>query len=293
MTDANKTQPAIEQFVTSDGYQHNYRHWRPVSQRPKSYIVALHGIQSHSGWYGYSSDRLCAAGHEILFVDRRGSGLNDRDRGHTRHQDRLINDVVQILKEVRRRRNEEAPAAPVVLLGVSWGGKLAAVSAARHGELIDGLALLYPGIRSRVRPTFWQRLKLSLAESLEIEEKRIPVPLNDPGLFTSSLENQAIIREDPLALHDVTVSFLSANRSLDAALGPARNTIRCPALLMLAGEDRIIDNTVTRNWFETLATRERRVHEYAESGHTLEFEPERDQFIADLNRWLDDLGDLT
>ena len=293
MTDPTDTQPAIEQFVTSDGYRHHYRHWRPASLQPKSYVVALHGIQSHSGWYGYSSDRLCAAGHELLFVDRRGSGLNDKERGHTRHKDRLLNDVAQILTEVRRRRNEEAPAAPVVLLGVSWGGKLAAVSAAWRGELIDGLALLYPGIRSRFRPTRWQQFKLSLAEAIEIEDKRIPVPLNDASLFTTSLEKQAVIREDPLALHEVTVSFLSADRRLDAALDPARHTIRCPALLMLAGQDRIIDNTVTRKWFETLATQERRVYEYAESGHTLEFEPARDQFTADLIQWLDDLRDLT
>jgi len=293
VTDPTKTQPAIEQFVTSDGYRHHYRHWRPSGSRPKSYVVALHGLQSHSGWYGHSSGRLCEAGHEVLFVDRRGSGLNTRERGHARHHNRLTNDVVQILTEVRNRRNREAPAAPVVLLGVSWGGKLAAVSTARRGELIDGLALLYPGIRSRFRASRWQRFKLSLAEAVEIEDKRIPVPLDDAGLFTTNVEKQAFIREDPLALRDVTVSFLSADRSLDAALSPAQNIIRCPALLMLAGQDRIIDNVVTREWFESLATQERRVREYPESGHTLEFESARDEFIVDLIRWLDDLCDLT
>lgn len=290
MTEATPTQPAIRQFVTSDGYQHHYRHWIPSVARPTSYVVALHGIQSHSGWYEYSSRKLCEAGHEVLFVDRRGSGLNEKERGHARHRDRLTNDVLQILTEVRRRRNEEAPAAPVVLLGLSWGGKLASVTAAEHGELIDGLALLYPGIRARVHPTRWQRLKLGAAEAVEVEEKRIPIPLDEPALFTTNVEKQNFIRSDPLALHDVSVSFLIANRDLDFALGAARRSIRCPALLMLAGQDRIIDNPVTKEWFESLATQERRIHEYAESGHTLEFEPSRDEFIADLARWLDELS---
>lgn len=293
MTDSTSTQPGIEQFVTSDGYRHHYRHWRPARSRPTSFIVALHGIQSHSGWYEHSSRKLCQAGHEVLFVDRRGSGLNDKDRGHARHKDRLTNDVVQILTEVRNRRNREAPTAPVVLLGLSWGGKLAAVTAARHGELIDGLALLYPGIRAKVHPTRWQRFKLSAAEAVEIEEKRIPVPLDEPALFTTNVEKQEFIRSDPLALHDVSVSFLVANRDLDIALGEARCTIRCPALLMLAGKDRIIDNPVTREWFESLATQERRIHEYPESGHTLEFEPSRDEFIADLAKWLNELSVVT
>ena len=290
MTETSSTQPAISQFVTSDGYQHHYRHWKPAVARPTSYVVALHGIQSHSGWYEHSSSKLCEAGHEILFVDRRGSGLNEKERGHARHKDRITNDVVQILTEVRNRRNEEAPTAPVVLLGLSWGGKLAAVTASQHGELIDGLALLYPGIRAKVHPTRWQRFKLSAAEAVEVEEKRIPVPLDEPSLFTTNVEKQNFIRSDPLALHDVSVSFLIANRDLDIALGEARRTIRCPSLLMLAGKDRIIDNPVTREWFESLATQERKTHEYAESGHTLEFEPSRDQFIADLSTWLDELS---
>ncbi|MDA0591507.1 MAG: alpha/beta fold hydrolase [Planctomycetota bacterium] len=293
MTESTSARLTIKQFVTSDGYRHNYRHWRPATSRPKAYVVALHGIQSHSGWYEHSSGKLCEAGHEVIFVDRRGSGLNEKERGHTRHKDRLINDVVQILTEVRNRRNEEAPAAPVVLLGLSWGGKLAAVTAAQHGELIDGLALLYPGIRAQVHPTRWQRFKLGAAEAVELEEKRIPIPLDQPSLFTTNVEKQNFIQSDPLALRDVTVAFLYANRDFDAALGEAKRTIRCPAVLMLAGQDRIIDNPVTREWFENLATQERRVHEYENSGHTLEFEPSRDQFIADLISWLDDLCIVT
>ena len=207
MTETSSTQPVTRQFVTSDGYQHHYRHWKPAVARPTSYVVALHGIQSHSGWYEHSSNRLCEDGHEVLFVDRRGSGLNEKDRGHARHIDRLTNDVVQFLTEVRNRRNEEAPTAPVVLLGLSWGGKLAAVTAAQHGELIDGLALLYPGIRAKVHPTSWQQFKLSVAEAVEVEEKRIPIPLGEPSLFTTNVEKQNFIRSDLMALQDRIEQF--------------------------------------------------------------------------------------
>ena len=56
---------------------------------PRGYVVALHGIQSHSGWYEYSSGRMCEAGFEVRFLDRRGSGENTEDRGHAVHPDRL------------------------------------------------------------------------------------------------------------------------------------------------------------------------------------------------------------
>ena len=283
------TEPEIRQFTASDGYPFHYRHWRPEAERPSGYVVALHGIQSHSGWYGYSSGRLCEAGYDVRFLDRRGSGLNERMRGHAAHHDRLINDVVQFLAEVRSLRNTEAPAVPVVLMAVSWGGKPAVVTAARRGELIDALALLYPGICARVRAKWYQVLLLQLAELLGKHCKEVPIPLDDPRLFTGEQDWQEFIRDDPLSLHRATVSFLRSSCRLDrlAAEAPAR--IRCPLLLMLAGGDRIIDNKATRRYFERFASTHRRLIEYPEAQHTLEFEPDRDQFVADLIDWLNSI----
>lgn len=281
--------PSIARFVTSDGYEHIYRHWRPEAERPKGYLVALHGIQSHSGWYEHSSRKLCEAGWEVMFVDRRGSGLNQKERGHARHADRLVNDVLQFLSEVRHRRNAVAPTVPVALLGLSWGGKLAAVAASIKPELVDGLILQYPGICPRIRMNPWQHFQLSLAKAVEVFDKRVPVPLDDPALFTASSEAQRFIREDNLALHDVSVSFLLANRKLDRLAAKCNRSIRCPVLLMLSGRDRIIDNVAVKEWAARLATPERRVIEYPEASHTLEFEPDRDRMISDLTGWLDSL----
>ena len=282
------TQPSVERFVTSDGYQHHFRRWTPAD-RPKGFIVCLHGIQSHSGWYDYSSRKLCEAGYEVVFVDRRGSGLNQRERGHARHEERLLNDVSQILEDVRSRRNEMAPTVPVTLLGLSWGGKLAACVAARRQELIDGLVLLYPGIRSRFEASWYDNAKLSLANKAELHEKTVPIPLDDPALFTGQAESQKFIANDDLALRDVTVSFLLANRELDRLASASPPEIRCPAVLMLSGQDRIIDNDATREWFGTLASQERTIREYPNASHTLEFEPDRDGWIQDLLSWLDGL----
>lgn len=123
--------PQFERILASDGYRQFARHWQP-SESPRGFVVALHGIQSHSGWYEYSSGRLCEAGYDVLFLDRRGSGKNFSRRGDVPHGDRLINDVMQVLSDVRRHRDRVAPNAPVVLLAVSWGGKLAAITAARR-----------------------------------------------------------------------------------------------------------------------------------------------------------------
>lgn len=285
-TPAGSTQPEIRRFAASDGYRLHYRHWRTGSGQPLGYIVGLHGIQSHSGWYEYSSRRLAEAGFEVSFLDRRGSGLNEDQRGHAPHCERLLNDVVQFLGDVRDRRNRRAPVSPVILLAVSWGGKLAAPVAGRRPELVDALALLYPGLCAQVRPKRHQLLQLRLAVALGLHRRRVTVPLDDPALFTDDPKWQQFIREDEKALHEVTVSLLNANRQLDGIVQSVPDRLRCPTLLMLAGRDRIIDNRATRQWFERIATADRKLIEYPEAAHTLEFEADREQVVGDLLDWL-------
>ena len=284
--------PQIEHIVASDGYRLSTRHWRP-EQPPRGFVVALHGIQSHGGWYEYSCQRMCDAGYDVLFVDRRGSGMNAARRGDVPHGDRLINDVVQVLSEVRRRRDQVGSQIPVVLLAVSWGGKLAAITAARRQELVDALALLYPGLCSRVQPTTVQRARLWLARKLDIRNKRIEIPLNDPALFTAEPRWQEFIRLDPLTLRDVTSGFLLAHQDLTRESLAAASAIHCPTLLMLAGRDRIIDNVATKDWSRQLGTREFTLHEYPDAQHTLEFEPNPERFVTDLLTWLASVSSRT
>lgn len=275
-------EPIIRTFTMSDGYRLHYRHWVPEG-KPRARIVALHGIQSHSGWYEYSTRKLCEAGYEVAFVDRRGSGMNEQSRGDTPHHERWINDVVQVLGETRAK----SPSCPVVLLGVSWGGKPAVVAAARRPELVDGLALLYPGLCAKVRPWPHQRLQLRLAEYLGIRRKLVPIPLRDPALFVSDPRWQGYLRQDPQSLHEVTVRFLLANRELDRMVRQAPDRLQVPTLLMLAGKDRIIDNDATRQFFATCASRHQVRIEYPDAQHTLEFEADRDRFIRHLLQWLE------
>lgn len=276
----------LKRFRASDAYEFAYRQFVPVSQAPRGYVVALHGIQSHSGWYGYSSRLIAEAGFDVRFLDRRGSGLNEFDRGHAPHAERLINDVVQFLSMVRDERDRTTPGAPVVLLSVSWGGKLAAAVAACRAELVDAMALLYPGICPRIRPSAWQRVQLRLARSLDITRKVAPIPLRDPALFTAEPVWQRRIESDRLALHEATSGFFLSNAELDRLVADSAAAIRCPVLCMLAGRDRIIDNVATRSFLEQVSSRDKTVLEYENAAHTLEFEPNRDAIVADLIEWL-------
>ncbi|MBI3461518.1 MAG: alpha/beta fold hydrolase, partial [Planctomycetes bacterium] len=148
----------VESYEAADGYRLHYRHWQPA-ESPRARVVAIHGIQSHSGWYLHSSSRMCEAGFEVFFLDRRGSGLNPDQRGHADNFHILLDDLVLFISRVR----VQEPRRPVVLIGISWGGKLATAIAKDHPQLIDAVALACPGLFPKIDPAWYQKIRIALA----------------------------------------------------------------------------------------------------------------------------------
>ncbi|MEZ6064056.1 MAG: alpha/beta fold hydrolase [Planctomycetaceae bacterium] len=272
----------------------HFRHY-PATGIRRGIVVALHGIQSHSAWYEFSSRRMADAGFDVYFADRRGSGLNGRLRGHADHGMRLLNDVRQLVRLAKNWKAESQAAkpgchrpgdVPVTLLGVSWGGKIAAAFAATYPELIDRLALLYPGLEPKLCPTWWQRLRLHLARRHDVRHKSVEIPLSDPALFTDDAGCRKFIADDPLALHHVTSGLLNAGNDLDEIIRQNADRITHPTLVMLAGHDEIIDNAATRRRVATFSIRHLTQICYSEARHTLEFDASRELFARDLVHWL-------
>lgn len=276
---------ANREFVASDGYRIRFRHYPSLQRR--GIVLGVHGIQSHSGWYEYSSCRIAEAGFDVYFADRRGSGLNGRQRGHAAHGMRLVNDVRELRQiALADHAGSSISRPPVCLMGISWGGKTATAAATLFPAEFQSLALLYPGLFPKLGPTWSQRLRLRLARRMEIVREHIPVPLNDPSLFTQVYEWQRFIAEDPLTLHTVTSSFLNAGRDLDEIVATQAGDIRQPLLLMLAENDAIIDNKATRTFLQSIPNHSLTLRTWPGARHTLEFEPDRIRIFDELTNWL-------
>jgi alpha-beta hydrolase superfamily lysophospholipase len=271
---ATKHEGTIDTFTASDGYCFRYRRF-PAGGAPRGRVVALHGIQSHGGWYTASCRYLARAGYAVDFLDRRGAGLNDLARGDAPGFRRLLDDIAEFLRT----------GEPAFVMGISWGGKLAVGLEHRYPGITRGLILLTPGICPRIRPP--ARVRLGILFSRLLAPRRLfPIPLDDPALFTGDPSRQAFIRDDPLSLRKATARFLVSSVHLDIVLRRAPRHVRVPVLLLLAGRDRIIDNTRTRAYVARFASADRQVIEYPEAHHTLEFEPEPRPVFAEVHGWL-------
>ena len=265
----------ISHWFADDGYCGDSYRYKPCDPRRAS-VVGLHGIQSHGEWYDDTCRALAAAFFDVTFLDRRGSGLNVKDRGDTLSFRRLLDDIAGVLRDQPR---------PRFLIGISWGGKLAVALQRRHPGLTDGLVLIAPGLCPRVRPPLGQWVRI-VASRLVSPRRQFSIPLNEPELFTENPERRQFIRDDPLALREASARFLFESARMDVYLRFAPRHVTMPVLVLLAGADRIIDNEATRTYVERFAGEDKIIIEYPNAHHTLEFEPGGPPFLGDLLNWL-------
>lgn len=266
----------IMTFKTSDDYLIHFRAYVP-SAKVIGHLVCLHGIQSHGGWYEASCRKLAEAGYIVSYLDRRGSGLNWQARGDAPNYVRLLADIREFIAA-------DGLDVPVTLIATSWSGKFGVLLAAEEKPVMDRLVLLCPGLFPQVKPKLGVRLGIARAKFTQ-PTNLFPIPLDDPKLFTNEPDWQTFIERDPLSLRSATARLLVESVWIDRAVSRINQLSKIPTLLMLAGQDRIIRNDVTRSWLERVAPHGN-ILEYPQAHHTLEFEPGM-PFVGDLLAWLE------
>lgn len=270
----------IESIVLPDQSAASVRWWRPDG--PRGAVLYFHGIQSHGGWYEQSGERLAAAGFSVLMPDRRGSGLNAPPRGHFESADQCMADTRHLLDVLLEETGQKAGH----VVGVSWGGKQAVLLARRHPGRVKSLALIAPGLFPRVDLSRSEKFRVAMS-MINDRQRMFDIPLNDPSLFTSNPLRARFVEADTLKLTQVSANFLLASRRMDREIrGLGSASYRGPIHLFLAGRDQIIDNEPTRRWLRELPSEDRRITEYPNAEHTLEFEPDPEPFFGDLIEWI-------
>jgi alpha-beta hydrolase superfamily lysophospholipase len=63
-------------------------------------------------------------------------------------------------------------------------------------------------------------------------------------------------------------------------------SLRLPLLVLQGEDDKMMDVPGTRRWFARLDVEDKTYRSYPGAGHTLDFEPDRTRYLADLLGWL-------
>lgn len=230
------TDPVLTPFSASDGEKLAVYDWpRGEGAAPaRAAVLLVHGLGEHAGRYGALAAQLGAWGLAVRAYDQYGHGRSAGPRGGLSSDLRLLCDLAEVLDATRARL---APGTPLVLLGHSLGGLVAARLVALNLRPVDALVLLSPALDAGFSAL--QKLLLAslprLAPNLRVghglDAQRLS---HDPAVVAAYLA-------DPLC-HDRICARLAR---FIAEAGPAtlahaaRWTV--PTLLLWAGADHLVN----------------------------------------------------
>lgn len=192
---------------------------------PRYVALISHGYGEHIGRYEYLADRLVADGAAVYGVDHVGHGKSDGERVLVTDFERVVHD----LRELEITARAEHPQLPVVLIGHSMGGMIAARYAQHYGADLESVILSGPVIGA------WDTAKVLLAMD-EIPD----VPL-DPSALSRDPSVGAAYAEDPLVWHGAfkrpTLEAFDKTVSDINAAGPIKGT---PVLWLHGTDDQLV-----------------------------------------------------
>ncbi|PSL00206.1 alpha-beta hydrolase superfamily lysophospholipase [Murinocardiopsis flavida] len=116
------------------------RAWAPTDAEPRWLAVLVHGYGEHIGRYEYVARYLCAAGAAVYGLDHRGHGRSSGERVLIEDFTDVVDDVHRVLLQARSAYR----TLPLVLIGHSMGGLIAARYSQVHPEELAAVVLSGP-----------------------------------------------------------------------------------------------------------------------------------------------------
>ncbi|GAC1599724.1 MAG: alpha/beta hydrolase [Ramlibacter sp.] len=271
----------LSTYTASDGENIAMQDWPVPDGVPlRGFVIVVHGLGEHAGRHDTLARRLNRWGFAVRGYDQYGHGESGGGRGLLPTPCRLVDDLADIIDSTCLRMPADAP---LILLGHSLGGLVAARLVSQGRRPVDGLVLsspvLDPGLSvlQQLLLATLPRLLPNLAVSNGVDPAFIS---HDPGIV-------AAYRRDP-RVHD-RVSSRLGRFILDSARATVASAPgwKVPTLLLYAGADRVVDPAGSRA-FAAAAPREVVTARcFDDWYHELFLEPDPEPVYDVLRQWLD------
>ncbi len=270
-------------FTAADGLNLALYDWPlPMRQSPRGVVLIVHGLGEHAWRYDPLAQRLNAWGFCVRAYDQRGHGESGGARGVLPHDDALLDDLAEVVEDTRRHIAEPW-SCPLVLLGHSMGGLVAACFVQRRMAPVNALVLSSPALQTGIGAgkkkliALLDRLAPNLTLGNGLDASKIS---HDPGVV-QAYQNDRLVHDRISAR---LASFIDESGPKVLAAAPGWSV---PTLLMYAGEDKLV-RPEGSNAFALAApggvvTSERFEGLY----HEIFNEDDPSDVFAALKRWLD------
>jgi lysophospholipase len=264
---------------SADGLMLRGRWWRRPA--PRGVVVVVHGFGEHGGGYRRVAEMLGSRLEtDVVAVDLRGHGTSPGRRGVVGNYDDLSSDLESVVNWAARQMAE----LPRFVLAHSNGGQVALRVALRGRCSFDGLIVSNPVIRVAMpipAPKLaFARLLRKVAPWITLQGE-----LNAERL-TRDPEIQHEHRTDPLRHNRIGPPLFFGMVEGGEMLLARASEIRMPILMLLGGQDPVIDPATSRDFFDRLGSDDKTLHFYPKMLHEPLNELGREQVYDDVVRWL-------
>ncbi|MBT2211780.1 alpha/beta hydrolase [Actinomadura sp. NEAU-AAG7] len=243
-----------------------------AAPEPRYVAVLVHGYGEHLGRYGHVADVLVRHGATVCGPDHMGHGLSAGERVLVEDYEDVVADVHTVVEAARG----DHPGLPVVMIGHSMGGLVAARYAQLHGAGLALLALSGPVLGR------WHVVE----ELLPLEE--MPTDPIDTATLSRDPAVGLAYSADPLVWHG---PFRKRTvQALDAALRRVNEHGSLGALpvLYVHGEaDRLVRPEDSRVGVEAVRGPGLTERLYPGARHEVFNETNRDEVLADVTAFID------
>jgi len=280
MSSAGSTS-TLSTFTASDGDNLAVQDWPlPEEHALRGVVLIVHGLGEHAGRYERVAQRLNQWGFAVRGYDQFGHGESGGARGALSSSNRLVDDLADLVESTRARTPD---GVPLILLGHSLGGLVAASYAAWHPHALDGLILSSPALALRLSAP--QKL---LLRTLPRVAPNVRVGNGvQPQYLSHDPEVERAYRADAL-VHDRIGARLA---QFIADTGPAVVAQAAhwvvPTLLMYAGQDLLVDPRGSRDFAAAAPAQVVTSHCFEDLYHEILNERDADPVFDALRRWLD------
>ena len=236
---AVRVESTLSTFTAGDGENLAVQDWPLSEDVPmRGVVLVVHGLGEHAARYDHLAQRLNGWGFAVRGYDQYGHGESGGSRGRLPSDERLIDDLEDVLGSTRARMPR---AMPLVLLGHSLGALVAARYTVLRRGGVEGLVLSSPGLAQGQHGAGgiigMKRRALAalptLAPNLRLHNGVDPALLShDPAVVQA-------YRADRFCHQRVSARmarFIADSGPIVLAHAPAW---RVPTLLLFAGEDQL------------------------------------------------------
>lgn len=234
-------------------------------------VLLCHGYGEHIGRYEYVADRLVREGAAVYGQDHVGHGRSDGERVLIEDYDKVVDDF-HLLEE---RARKEHPGLPVVLVGHSMGGMIAARYGQRFGDGLEAIVLSAPVLGE------WAAMD-GLLSAPEIPD----VPIDPSTLSRDPAVGEAYVA-DPLVWHGpFKRATLVAIRDTMATIrddGPIDGT---PVLWLHGTDDGLVPYAGSETGWKALAGDRSEAKTYEGARHEIFNETNKDEVLDDVVAFL-------